>query len=383
VKRSFAVRHCWQGKDGLLWLDAAAEADALATAEQCAGGPALPVIVAATELQGGGGDFARATKLGLSIVGLSDVATQGVKVAVLAHEVGHALGLLDEYIADSMTSAYVCGRNVFDPSVAGVNGCEEEPGWVNSCTPNVPETCPGCPAAWGCARLCGPECLNESCPDVPVFPVGLFEGADYRRCGVYRSEATCAMVSNFYPFCQACKDVVDETLRSAYGGPCARWTPITTYIEPRDPSERANRLRVCAVPARGPRQPSAADHAYPPGIPPGDAPPPGSCWPLQLRDGDWRATVEVGGVNGEVRVGTILVPFRDRERTHILELAVGRDRAGTEPHITIDGKTVAPGALLSAPDAEGTGLLGTIAGDVTVIDDVKGVRWKALALRVN
>jgi hypothetical protein len=93
--------------------------------------------------------------------------------------------------------------------------------------------------------------------------------------------------------------------------------------------------------------------------------------------------VEVGGVNGEVRVGTILVPFRDRERTHILELAVGRDRAGTEPHITIDGKTVAPGALLSAPDAEGTGLLGTIAGDVTVIDDVKGVRWKALALRVN
>jgi hypothetical protein len=47
---------------------------------------------------------------------------------------------------------------------------------------------------------------------VPVGTVGLFEGADYYHCGVYRPEFDCRMRNTAKPFCGVCQQVIVKKL---------------------------------------------------------------------------------------------------------------------------------------------------------------------------
>lgn len=129
-------------------------------------------------------------------------------VETALHEMGHtAFGLADEY------EYYAgCTRD---------NGHNNHSGSEPS-QPNITTNKNRATTKWRSLILPAtavPTTTNANCDKcdpqpspVPVGTVGLFEGADYYHCGVYRPEFDCRMRNTAKPFCGVCQQVIVKKL---------------------------------------------------------------------------------------------------------------------------------------------------------------------------
>ena len=114
----------------------------------------------------------------------------------LAHELGHQLGLKDEYDepAFDFVADDIVGPNVSSDHV--------NPPWFNAATLPVFQNNPQC------------EIISGALDPLSASPgqVGCFEGAAYSPCGSFRSEFTCKMRELDKPFCVACQNAIKAEL---------------------------------------------------------------------------------------------------------------------------------------------------------------------------
>jgi hypothetical protein len=178
-------------------------------ATTCVAGADMIVIIANTHLgqPAGAGLYDLSTNsFPLAVVSLYDLE-QPFRWWHLAHELGHAFGLLDEKTTSGVAN-YQEKRNVISQSEldAGV-----APGWATDCDPLLASP---------------PYCEINVCP--PTYPnpqpsVGLWEGAFYCGCsggcpshceadcgGYFRAEEECRMKRHQDPFCAACEREIRE-----------------------------------------------------------------------------------------------------------------------------------------------------------------------------
>jgi hypothetical protein len=252
VSADFELTRCFStgstpGPCRLIWPTDAGLFEA-STRATCAPNVAAVVILANSGLTVGGGQWSTsASSVPLAVVGvpMSTASTVNpLAYRLLAHELGHALGLLDEYTtsvpnapadppgdrnvwapgtppwppgsappwSDLLTSGCVptrmapcCGDTVGHPCTAcsGVNAD------VVAC-PFVPsacqEPCPTCAVPATCPNVKDPTAL---CPAVDPCDThaGAWEGAHYTTQGKYRAHWGCRMQSfdTGVQFCEACK----------------------------------------------------------------------------------------------------------------------------------------------------------------------------------
>ncbi len=129
---------------------------------------------------------------------------------MLAHELGHALLLLDEHTDGPSNAGYFPGRNVARPLDPGFPGSVS---WAAQCTArpaHAPQPCE--------AGLVGPPCHEvraAACPapcPLPAPSIGLFQGAFYDKCAYYRSAMECRMRETTSDSCDTCNRYVGELL---------------------------------------------------------------------------------------------------------------------------------------------------------------------------
>lgn len=275
VETNFELKLCYTDIAGaagdckILWLGPKGQAQALQLALD---GPDINLVVVlanAWNVIGSGMQGALvsgATLVDLVTAGVPADATTGVitdqAVALLSHETGHALGLLDEYVSSvGRLPAYANDRNVYKPSdpcwlpVTGAPPsdlpwlsalpcpsdpfkltCECDttitggtclqpwsPSWKSSASHpccavwqtsgiTVPSTttCSGSPL-YPCSNLYSSG-ISSLCADNP----GVIEGAFYSETGYYRSKTDCLMEWLDGPFCEACQLVIAKSL-APYG----------------------------------------------------------------------------------------------------------------------------------------------------------------------
>lgn len=128
-------------------------------------------------------------------------------VEIALHEMGHtAFRLADEY------EYYAnCSENGHDTHSGS------EPSQPNITTNKNRATTkwrtliqPSTPVPTTQNATCG-DCDPQPSP-VPVGTIGLFEGADYHHCRVYRPEFNCRMRNLGIPFCGVCQSVIKKQL---------------------------------------------------------------------------------------------------------------------------------------------------------------------------
>jgi hypothetical protein len=217
----------------LLAADSAGEDDALEVAA-CAENIHTVIVLGDTYTYGAGAKSGTAIpKLAYTTLDAIDRTSRHNK---LAHELGHTMGLLDEYRDDDWEAAtFHCGRNVWDrcQDCDGDGTPDNNPDdafWSRYCDPVAEDveaaTVTGCDGDLVAARcqlgdcLCCPadteDCSLHACGDrADEWPeVGLFEGAFYASCGTFRSQDECRMQSTDESFCLACqcysKDVFED-----------------------------------------------------------------------------------------------------------------------------------------------------------------------------
>jgi hypothetical protein len=217
----------------LLSATAGGEDDALEVAA-CAENIHTVIVLADTYTYGAGAKSGEAIpKLAYTTL---DVIEQTTRHNKLAHELGHTMGLLDEYRdTDWESGTFHCGRNVWDrcQDCDADGSADNEPDdafWSRYCSPAAEDaeaaTVTGCDGDLVPARcrlgdcLCCPsdveDCDNHACGDRPdEWPdVGFFEGGFYAGCGSFRSQYACRMESTDEDFCVACrcysKDVFED-----------------------------------------------------------------------------------------------------------------------------------------------------------------------------
>jgi IgA peptidase M64 len=129
-------------------------------------------------------------------------------VEIALHEMGHtAFGFADEY-------EYYAG-------CASDSGHNNHSGSEPS-QPNITKNKNRATTKWRSliqASTAVPTTKNGNCAGcdpqptpVPAGTIGLFEGADYYHCGVYRPEFNCRMRSLNNPFCGVCQQVIVKKL---------------------------------------------------------------------------------------------------------------------------------------------------------------------------
>jgi hypothetical protein len=143
----------------------------------------------------------------------------GEPVHLFAHELGHALGLLDEYVGDhadrtnasqGQAVSFVPGRNVWHtdcplPDI-GASWCAIEPlpwqdAFEDECVPASFVRCdPGSGPASQCAYQPLRDPLTAACASVRVW-----EGAFYEPRQYYRAANGCKMNNLGQEFCEACR----------------------------------------------------------------------------------------------------------------------------------------------------------------------------------
>jgi hypothetical protein len=153
------------------------------------------------------------------IVNSSVYGGSGGAVAVLSsvpsaretalHELGHsAFGLADEYeyyagcgSGESGHDNYVGGEPAQPNITIDTNLATNK--WHNLISPAAPM----------------PTTRNADCTrcdwqpsPVPIGTVGVFEGAYYHHCGVYRPDFNCRMRALGYAFCAVCQQAIRQTL---------------------------------------------------------------------------------------------------------------------------------------------------------------------------
>jgi hypothetical protein len=265
---------CWSsgappGRCNALWMDAPGRDRALALALDALDIDVVVVLANAWNVAGGGlrdalvpaspsgGGLATLNQaLGLAVLGLpsENGRLRPEAGALLAHELGHTLGLLDEY---EYASGYppappTPGRNVYVPGAAmacwvpAFGTINDVPGeipwhslltcpWVAACDcpaggcvhPWVPsDVWPSqnpCCGTWsptsvpgGCTLRTLLPCNSDYVGNIPnacLECLGLWEGAGYQTTGAFRAQLNCRMRDIMQPFCKACGLVVAETLR--------------------------------------------------------------------------------------------------------------------------------------------------------------------------
>ena len=130
-------------------------------------------------------------------------------VQIALHEMGHsAFGLADEYeyYAGCATDSGQNNHSGSEPSQPNIttNKNRATVKWRDLILPAtaVPTTTNA-----NCA-ICDPQPTP-----VPLGTVGLFEGADYYHCRVYRPEFDCRMRNLNAPFCKVCQQVIEKKLK--------------------------------------------------------------------------------------------------------------------------------------------------------------------------
>ncbi|MGH2354240.1 MAG: M64 family metallopeptidase [Chloroflexota bacterium] len=161
------------------------------------------VIVNSTAWGGAGGGE-------VAVISLAPGAVEGA-----LHEIGHILGLADEYDywwgwqkQDEIDRDNEEGRDHYEgpeppePNVTA-NTDRETLKWRHLVLPgtDIPTTE-------------NPNCLDvdRSPSPVPVGTVGLFEGANYNHCGAYRPVYRCRMFDETPAYCAVCQEHIRETL---------------------------------------------------------------------------------------------------------------------------------------------------------------------------
>jgi hypothetical protein len=153
------------------------------------------LVVNSTVYGGSGGSVATYSK-----------APGALEVAL--HEMGHtAFGLADEYeyYAGCSQDSGHDNHSGSEPSQPNIttNKNRDTTKWRSliKASTAVPTT-----SNANCAN-----CYPQSSP-VPVGTIGLFEGADYYHCRVYRPEFDCRMRNLSSPFCGVCQQVIVKKL---------------------------------------------------------------------------------------------------------------------------------------------------------------------------
>ena len=131
--------------------------------------------------------------------------SDGIEIAL--HEMGHtAFGLADEYeyysnCAESGHSKH-SGSEPSQPNITtNKNRANTKWGSLIQATTPVPTT-----SNQNC-KNCDPQASP-----VAVGTIGLFEGADYYHCNVYRPEYNCRMRNINQPFCGVCQQAIVKKL---------------------------------------------------------------------------------------------------------------------------------------------------------------------------
>jgi hypothetical protein len=153
--------------------------------------PAFDIVVVVAnsgDWAGGGNDDMQPP---LTVITLDGVSAPNTRGRLLGHELGHALGLLDEYATTypgtTDVPVFHAGRNV---AKADAHGAVAPVPWSSLCG-----TSP-------CVEI--PSC-GSTTPPSSLPQVGLYEGAFYQSCGYYRASDQCAMSDAEDPLCSACR----------------------------------------------------------------------------------------------------------------------------------------------------------------------------------
>lgn len=138
-------------------------------------------------------------------IGVSSVAPGWENIAL--HEMGHALfGLADEYPywsgcdVDTNRDHYT-GPEPIAPNVT-INTDRETIKWGNMILSSTPVPSTSNPDCSQCDAQVNP---------LPDGTVGVFEGACYYHCGIYRPEYNC-MMRNLSAFCAVCQKQIIDTM---------------------------------------------------------------------------------------------------------------------------------------------------------------------------
>lgn len=117
---------------------------------------------------------------------------------LLLHELGHQLGLRDEYDNEGFefTATNVTGPNVSSDPV--------NPPWLVMSSYPVPRAFANSACATGLA--------NATLPPPDLNEVGAFQGASYDPCNNFRPQLDCKMRTVTTEFCLVCKDAILDEL---------------------------------------------------------------------------------------------------------------------------------------------------------------------------
>ena len=129
-------------------------------------------------------------------------------VEIALHEIGHsAFGFADEY--EYYTGcASDSGHNNHSGSEPGQPNITTNQNRATTKWRSLIQTSTAVPTTKN-ANCAG--CDPQPTP-VPAGTIGLFEGADYYHCGVYRPEFNCRMRNINNPFCGVCQQVIVKKL---------------------------------------------------------------------------------------------------------------------------------------------------------------------------
>jgi hypothetical protein len=260
------THQCWD-PDGpldtecrILWLHEEGQVRALEQAFCAPNISAVVVIVNLNARAGGGSEDALSAGVGLTVVGAPAVgATDGsmigaTAVALLEHELGHVLGLYDEYtsVAGTPVTSPRNGRNVWRPNTPAGQGCAA---WVPPLKSPNPEFSPPLPWQSEMDPKCGKgleicternQPSEDHCPWTPAecptghcsmggnycaadalgrnesVPPGLWEGAHYQEDCYYRASPHCRMreLDHSGGMCPACRLQINRVL-CLFGPPFA------------------------------------------------------------------------------------------------------------------------------------------------------------------
>ena len=378
------VRHCNSGVCELVWPTDPGKTKALYLATTCAPSPSAIVIVANSNLVGGGADLQLyASGPEIAVVTIDNIRNSDAWHR-LGHEIGHVLGLLDEYAvgaSDPFRSSgaieYQCGRNLYSPELAGTVACSDTNTWENSCTSPGSLTCPP-PSSGKCQIVCAPPCPagDPMCHRAPCCfegspAVALVEGGFYQQYAVFHSADTCMMNNYKDDLCPRCLEFASDFLEASIPH-CLLRPPHNVEVRM---VEDVDIERCGTVP-------------HPP-LPPTNLS--AQCGELSNRVLGFRARVKLRGMPGifgevPVRKATFTVSDPTRPNRSVgYELSVTRKSGASRLQWTRRKRAVQPSnvPITAVPDRPDVVRLGTLVGPVTVVDDVTGASWDATDLIIT